>query len=118
MISADSGQASCSICGCCADASWVGEVEVHVCRSCAIDVLPRLMADAIYGAYRCKGWSLRPVDVEDALIRVQLYMWRALANQAFRDAKPMDDKPTMRERERSNTQAFIDSFNVPETDKT
>lgn len=36
----------CSICGGDAVAKWVGETDVNVCRHCAVNILPRLIADA------------------------------------------------------------------------
>ncbi len=37
----------CFVCGNKPDAFWVGHAEVFVCRECAINVLPKLIADAL-----------------------------------------------------------------------
>jgi hypothetical protein len=42
----------CSICGAEPSAMWGGQEPIFVCRNCALDVLPRLIADALIDDYR------------------------------------------------------------------
>lgn len=37
----------CDVCGEPADAAWYGKANIHVCQECAINALPKLIADAI-----------------------------------------------------------------------
>ena len=66
--------ARCSCCG--TDdwtATWSGHARLYVCRSCAIDVLPALIADAIW----------RPIltfaDVEASVVAILRTFWRGIA---------------------------------------
>jgi hypothetical protein len=38
---------SCNVCGEPADAQWAGHESIGICEACAINVLPRLIADAV-----------------------------------------------------------------------
>lgn len=44
--------AKCSICGGEPNAMWGGREPIFVCRTCALEILPRLIADAIIDDYR------------------------------------------------------------------
>ena len=61
-----------------ADALWLGNVEIFICRWCAVkDVLPKLMADAVCNArLEWKGRNLQK-DVEDSLKDIKASYYRA-----------------------------------------
>ena len=64
-----------------ADAYWHGfEIEMSICRACAIDVLPKLIADAVaYHEIDCLERTPSPNDLADALRTIQAEFWRAVA---------------------------------------
>lgn len=78
-------QAKCSLCG--TDdwtGDWRGHCAVYVCRSCAQEVLPRLIADAVWNpmaAYRQIGY------LDHVLDRIRAEFWRAVACNADRDER-------------------------------
>jgi len=47
FIEASEGQMVCQICGKEPDAVWTGQKEVVICLNCALNVLPKLIADAV-----------------------------------------------------------------------
>ena len=72
----------CAVCGGGEwSALWVGATELHVCAACALEVLPRLIADAIWHQ------SLTPADVETIVGKVRGEFWRAVAINALRACK-------------------------------
>ena len=72
----------CCICAQPATALWHGSSAIAVCAACAVEVLPALMADAIY---------LVPRDAADAAAKrawsaAEAAYWRAVALRALREA--------------------------------
>ena len=66
----------CSICGERKPAGfWCGLVDIWACKFCAIDVLPKLMADCvIYGAPGGKpSWS----EIQDSMLRAEKNFYRS-----------------------------------------
>jgi hypothetical protein len=63
----------CHLCSAPADAYWHGHEVFMVCKKCAIEVLPALIADA---AYRT---SMHPDGLDRLLDRVARGFWRASA---------------------------------------
>ena len=43
----DGSPRTCQVCGGVPDAIWIGADHIMVCRRCAVDVLPKLIADAL-----------------------------------------------------------------------
>lgn len=66
----------CSICGHQAVAMWCGINDVFVCRDCAVNVLPRLTADAIM---QCKP---RIDTILDLHKNSEIAFWQAIASKA------------------------------------
>jgi len=65
----------CSVCGEPGAAIWVGEEDIVVCRRCAFEVLPKLMADAVLNSPVALD---RLMDVlEDARLRFSMNFYRA-----------------------------------------
>lgn len=69
-------KSKCSICGHPAIAMWNGINEVFVCRDCAINILPRLMADAIM---QCQP---RIDTILDLHKNSEIAFWQAVASKA------------------------------------
>jgi hypothetical protein len=70
------------VCGACGGdwtGVWIGETEFHVCARCALEVLPRLIADATWRP------ALDRRDVEIVVERVRAELWRAVALNAMRE---------------------------------
>jgi hypothetical protein len=71
------GAVTCTMCSVCGtadwDSCWMGITTVAVCRRCALEVLPRLIADAIFEP------TLPPNKAHAALRDVECEFWRALA---------------------------------------
>lgn len=76
------GTGKCTICGEKATGYWHGEGLVEVCHHCAIDVLPKLIADAIHVPrvdHRPGPW---PVEAgRNALSRVKAAFWEAMSSR-------------------------------------
>lgn len=73
------GAQGCSVCGGANwAATWISEHEIRVCRNCALDTLPKLIADAIWRP------SLQPNEIEQAWTAARGEFWRAIALQALR----------------------------------
>ena len=70
----------CSICGQPAASAWHGEnATIAVCSVCAIDALPKLIADALYLAHT------QPADRARSMVRqVESNLWKALALRMMR----------------------------------
>lgn len=72
----------CDVCDQAATARWRGNRNIAICSTCAIDVLPKLMADAI---------DLSPDENFDraktSLERIVRTFWRAMACRLFREQK-------------------------------
>ncbi len=58
--------AKCDICGHNATAMWSGKESIFICRRCAVDVLPRLIADAILSDVQVRDYSRLLQAVEKA----------------------------------------------------
>ena len=60
----------CSICGERKPAGfWCGAVDIWVCKFCALDVLPKLMADCV--VYGVPGGRPSWREIQDALLRAE-----------------------------------------------
>lgn len=75
---------ACLVCGGRPNAIWVGEDILTVCRKCAIDVLPRIMADATAGVLQGCVASGQPMEVRNAMrsawARAESLYWQAAAH--------------------------------------
>jgi hypothetical protein len=75
----------CAICG---DtgwrALWQGHQELLICWRCAVEVLPRLIADATFRPH------MQPADASAILDQVRAEYWRAVAICQMRDARTRD----------------------------
>ncbi len=70
----------CSICGePIWTAAWVGMIELHLCRRCAVEVLPRIIADAIGQPH------LTLAEITDTLTQIKGEFWRACALRLLRE---------------------------------
>ena len=77
---ADGKPRTCLVCGKEPDAIWVGAGVVTVCRVCAIEVLPQLMADAV-APCSVEGAGAKVMDgIKFAWVRAEGRYWRSLAN--------------------------------------
>jgi hypothetical protein len=63
---------ACALCGCDWAARWIGMTELRVCRRCALEILPRLAADAIWQTHLTRS------EAERALEHMAAEFWRAL----------------------------------------
>ena len=66
----------CSLCGGPASGAWFGTADgghLASCRSCAFNVLPKLIADATFIA------SSSYPETENILLRIEKEFWRAVA---------------------------------------
>lgn len=88
----------CSACGNdYAIARWVGHQSINICRDCAIEVLPQLIADAIAGFWfadpnKHADHSARAMDLIWAKDRMKAAFYRSLwVAQSYR---PADDADT------------------------
>ena len=60
----------CSICGERTPAGfWCGAVDIWACKFCALDVLPKLMADCV--VYGAPGGRPSWREIQDALLRAE-----------------------------------------------
>lgn len=75
---ADHHERACAVCGGAWSALWVGLTELAVCRRCALEVLPRVIADA------CWHPHLTAAEAERVTADVRAEFWRAIAIQALR----------------------------------
>jgi hypothetical protein len=65
-----------------ATAMWRGEgVDTFVCRGCAIDILPRLIADA------CFFPAAKMAEMSQMVPKIMAVFWEAVACNAFFKAK-------------------------------
>lgn len=71
--------AKCNICGHEAAAMWNGEKDIFICPHCAVDVLPRLIADAILSDVLARDYSLLLQAVEKA----KYAFWQATTCRAM-----------------------------------
>jgi hypothetical protein len=69
------GVESCSFCGEASAAWWQGLATITVCRPCAENVLPALLADAVVG----ERMHLDPGVITSTLTRAERVFWRATA---------------------------------------
>jgi hypothetical protein len=90
--------ASCSVCGQRPDAVWVDHSRIWICRTCAVETLPALIADAI-GADRDAG---RPMaHYEAALPALVGKYWQAVASRLASRLRPGRERERMRKPKRS-----------------
>jgi hypothetical protein len=65
----------CNVCGGRSRAMWCCEKEIYVCSECAINTLPRLIADAVCAAYsRTQASTFERIETE-----ITRNYWKALA---------------------------------------
>ncbi len=82
----------CFNCGHPAAALWRGHTPVAVCRPCALDTLPRLLADALVGTHPRRPSLI--AELGNGLETARANFWRAAAcaqaaeAQRDRDAQP------------------------------
>lgn len=69
---------TCGVCGGDWSGLWVGVSDLHICPQCAVEILPRLIADAVWYP------RLALPEAERALEHVSKEFWRAIAIQALR----------------------------------
>lgn len=81
-----SPKSRCAVCG---DpdwrAMWAGHVVLCVCRRCAIEVLPRLIADAVWQS------NMRPADADHSWQQARAEFWRAIAICQDRERHAAED---------------------------
>jgi hypothetical protein len=74
-----SGEEPCSICGAAGwDGMWRGHDTIFVCRRCAIETLPALIADAVWFP------AVSLMYAEHGLTQISAGYWRALVAEALR----------------------------------
>ncbi len=74
-------------CFCCsrkAQAVWHGQETVHVCESCAVEVLPALIADAVHAG------SLGTLGFMNHLKAVEAEYWKAVAARLACESRDRD----------------------------
>jgi hypothetical protein len=77
---ADNSAEYCSICHQPATSAWHGAGTIAICSSCAVDVLPALIADGVDLAHT------RPADrLKLVALQVERNLWRGLALRATRE---------------------------------
>lgn len=70
---------TCMICGDCqGDGLWSGNTDVIVCSKCAVEILPKLIADSIYHEKMEMG------HVDRWFKEVQNQFYRAILSQTMR----------------------------------
>lgn len=68
---------TCAVCGGDWSGLWIGATELHVCAGCALDVLPRLIADAVWRP------ALDARDADALVQKVRAEFWRAMTLNAL-----------------------------------
>ncbi len=93
----------CFYCGETANATWHGCGEnVNVCRQCAIDHLPRLIADAIFLPNRQRGKSSGAAHhAQKQLTEIERNFWTAIACRV--DSEAADWESLVRRCEKFNS---------------
>lgn len=77
----------CGICGNSkAVAGWMGQDLLAVCRGCAIEVLPKLLADAVVGKHSDNSTAI------SAWKSAEKHYWYAVANRFCHEAKEAKKK--------------------------
>jgi hypothetical protein len=72
----------CSVCGeSCWRAAWFGCNDIAVCPVCALDVLPALLADAIWRRH------IRSDEVKACWLQASAAFWRAVALCEMREGR-------------------------------
>lgn len=81
---------TCLVCGKAPDAIWAGTGIITVCRGCAVDVLPRLIADALFRARWEPGSGLTITKAfKEYWTRAGASFWQGVAhNLSFLGRKP------------------------------
>jgi hypothetical protein len=69
------GENDCCVCGRPANAVWTAGPSILICCVCAVDVLPKLIADAVAGGGVMNTVAFRHIEGE-----MLLNYWRAVAN--------------------------------------
>lgn len=70
----------CSICRQPATAAWHGNTTIAICSTCAVNILPALIADAVDLSHK------RPMErVKLAALQVERNLWRAVALRLARE---------------------------------
>ena len=73
----------CTICRKPATAAWHGDGVIAVCPDCAVEVLPALMADAVYVPPAKVGSDCLKRHID----RAAAVYWRAMAVRMFNERK-------------------------------
>lgn len=68
----------CTLCNQPAKAAWHGNHVIAVCRECAVEILPALIADAAAGS------CFRPEHAERVIDRITYRFWRAMSLRLLR----------------------------------
>jgi hypothetical protein len=77
----------CFCCGNRADAMWAGQKgTVEVCRTCALTVLPALIADSVFVGM---GEKYAAVRFEEALAKAHTAYWKAVASRLSAEIRAM-----------------------------
>lgn len=77
-------EGDCFGCGRSADAMWQGSHDsVHVCRTCAVEVLPALIADAVF----VPAGPVGTLAFDTQLSAVHAAYWRAVAARVAHEAR-------------------------------
>ena len=75
---------TCQVCGGEPDALWMGADDMTVCGKCAIRIIPRLMADAVFASVGGRGVPeglLRTHErMRSAWERAEVFYWRSAAH--------------------------------------
>ncbi len=85
LTKADQAHGATGKCFCCqgrSDAFWFGELYVEICRVCATEVLPALIADAIL-----PEGSLDTLIAERELPKIEKTFWKAVASGVAHNAR-------------------------------
>jgi ribosomal protein L37AE/L43A len=65
--------AKCSVCNKPASAMWRGATDLFICQECAVNILPRLMADAIVQPHT------KMHQITDMCKTAEVAFWQAVA---------------------------------------
>jgi len=81
------GDLKCIICGSPAAAVWVGEETVAVCKRCALEILPKLIADAVLNSLGDIDRFISSLEETQAVFNTNFYraclmgLWRRVRDE-------------------------------------
>lgn len=75
-FNAELAHGGCCVCAGRADAIWMGESAIRICRDCAVRDLPRLIADAVFARFS-RGRNHSHFEAQER--EVLLSYWKGIA---------------------------------------